>query len=1108
MNSKTLYAAILAAAIGSTAAVAQLPSPTLLKNFNTKPQGNFYSGSSSAWAQLGSKAYITFSTSEHGNELWTYDALVGPASLAFMTENLFQGDSDYVGNARSQIAYAGKVYFTAWTVDLGRELYATDGTVAGTYLVKDIMPGNPEGGPFTTGPVGFTVFGGQLFFTAEDGVNGRQLWKTDGTTAGTVVVDALAPNISAYPEFVSTPAALFYASNGNLFYLTLSPDTITDVDSVNYGNVQYPASVGTTLYFQAAATDPLDTIGVELYKSDGVTISLCKDIMSTAGESSYPSYLTEFNGKLYFAAAYAVAYHNTWGFQTRDTELYEYDPLTDTLTGSNLNTTPGSTSYTPVLTGSSYPGNFLENNNYLFFTADPGGYNTELWTLGTTGIASAAMLDPAGGGEGIRVGGGASPNYLTVANSTKIVFAANDGVNGTEVWESDGTTAGTILGGDWRPGSGSTSPKFFPAMGAGLVLFRGNNNNGWGTELHSYQANTTPGSAGVLTAVADVNPQGGRDGNGGFYNAEGVVDAGYGVGLFSAYVYEDDGVNPVVELGAELWRTDGTTANTILVKDIRTGSNSSNLREFCQAGTLMYFQASDGTVGSELYFANGVPEGQPGHSFGLAADIKPGGAWDSGSPQYITYAGSNKIVFKAVDGTLGTGYTAGLFWAAGASYGPIYHYETIGGISTAVPCYGPEQLRYHNGLVYFGAANDDTNNPNCDLFTTNGSVATKRTDMAWQGRPAVVHFDDANQQIYILGYYRDTLGANAPIDTAFGHQLYVIDSAFTGPLVRLTNEATTSEYGDPIGAGASYFADLNGTLFFRGDSVAYGGELWTTDGTAAGTQVFMDINPGVGSSGFGAPYVIDAGMVFSATNGVNGEEMWLSDGTVGGTAMIADTITGPYPIGDGAPSWVTPVGSRRVAYRYGRYTDYGSELWTCDGTAPIRISDINANNGDSELYSWTIQNGLITFEANDWLIGQEAYTQNFGASTKSFGITSAPPSHTQHATISCNDPVLGSPFQIKGKGALASSTCGLAVSFLSGEIVFQGLSIYVNVATFQIAGFTTADANGNFAFPATTYPNNANYHGADLVYQAASLNPLGLFKSRLTNALYMNVDAF
>src|SRR5262249_60144077 len=70
----------------------------------------------------------------------------------------------------------------------GRELWKSDGTAAGTVLVKDIRPGPDYGYPENLTGVGRT-----LFFTANDGVNGQELWKSDGTEAGTVLVKDINP---------------------------------------------------------------------------------------------------------------------------------------------------------------------------------------------------------------------------------------------------------------------------------------------------------------------------------------------------------------------------------------------------------------------------------------------------------------------------------------------------------------------------------------------------------------------------------------------------------------------------------------------------------------------------------------------------------------------------------------------------------------------------------------------------------------------------------------------------------------------------------------------------------------------------------------------------
>jgi len=65
----------------------------------------------------------------------------------------------------------GKLIFSAEDEALGFEPWITDGTAAGAFLLKDINPGNRNSFPSE-----FTLFGGRMFFTADDGVHGRELW--------------------------------------------------------------------------------------------------------------------------------------------------------------------------------------------------------------------------------------------------------------------------------------------------------------------------------------------------------------------------------------------------------------------------------------------------------------------------------------------------------------------------------------------------------------------------------------------------------------------------------------------------------------------------------------------------------------------------------------------------------------------------------------------------------------------------------------------------------------------------------------------------------------------------------------------------------------------
>ena len=91
-----------------------------------------------------------------------------------------------VSSALSQVAIGNTLYFASSDATHGTELWKTDGTVAGTVMVKDINPGVAGSNPFQ-----LTNVGGTLYFVAQDGGGGADLWKTDGTASGTVLVKNL-----------------------------------------------------------------------------------------------------------------------------------------------------------------------------------------------------------------------------------------------------------------------------------------------------------------------------------------------------------------------------------------------------------------------------------------------------------------------------------------------------------------------------------------------------------------------------------------------------------------------------------------------------------------------------------------------------------------------------------------------------------------------------------------------------------------------------------------------------------------------------------------------------------------------------------------------------
>ena len=123
-------------------------------------------------------ATVSFSSNGQGN-------LVFSRLMDINTETANAGPENLVN-------VGGTVYFRASDGASGSELWKSDGTEAGTVLLKDINPGSAS-----SGPSGFTAVGGSVFFSANDGISGVELWKSDGTPAGTVLVKDIRPGVGA-----------------------------------------------------------------------------------------------------------------------------------------------------------------------------------------------------------------------------------------------------------------------------------------------------------------------------------------------------------------------------------------------------------------------------------------------------------------------------------------------------------------------------------------------------------------------------------------------------------------------------------------------------------------------------------------------------------------------------------------------------------------------------------------------------------------------------------------------------------------------------------------------------------------------------------------------
>src|SRR5262245_24933185 len=156
------------------------------------------------------------------------DRTVLSASTAFLVDDI--NTTARSSAPQNLVNVNGTLFFSADGGPQGRELWKSDGTAAGTVLVKDIVPGGTGSNPYQ-----LTAAGGTLFFTADDGVHGRELWKSDGTAAGTVLVKDINPG--AEGSFLVNLTVV----NGTLFFgiinLASSSAAIWKVDGTEAGAV-------------------------------------------------------------------------------------------------------------------------------------------------------------------------------------------------------------------------------------------------------------------------------------------------------------------------------------------------------------------------------------------------------------------------------------------------------------------------------------------------------------------------------------------------------------------------------------------------------------------------------------------------------------------------------------------------------------------------------------------------------------------------------------------------------------------------------------------------------------------------------------------------------
>jgi ELWxxDGT repeat protein len=231
-----------------------------------------------------------------GVELWKTDGIT-----TSLVADIYPGKSGSMPD--SLTAIGSTLFFVASDESTGREIWKTDGVV--TSRVTDIYPGSfgQNSGPNPRLPLYLTKVGNTLFFTADDGTTGFELWKTDGITTNRVA-DINPGSQGSIPRALTAVGnTLYFQANDGTSGIELwktdgtTTSRVADLRPGSQGSIPKAlTAVGDTLYF--AAND--GSSGVELWKSDGTSISLVADINRL--ESSHPRDLTVVGDTLFFIA--------------------------------------------------------------------------------------------------------------------------------------------------------------------------------------------------------------------------------------------------------------------------------------------------------------------------------------------------------------------------------------------------------------------------------------------------------------------------------------------------------------------------------------------------------------------------------------------------------------------------------------------------------------------------------------------------------------------------------------------------------------------------------------------------------------------------------------
>lgn len=760
---------------------------------------------------------------------------------------------------------------------------------------------------FLFGKYQYAVLNNIAYFTADDGIHGKELWRSDGTEAGTSMVKDITVGLSS-------------------------------------SNVQRIIVSGNKIYFTVD-----DGTGAELYVSDGTNAgtSILKIFPDFPAN---PSYLTDVNGSLYFFAA-------------GSNQIWKSDgTLSGTVMVCDL--------YSEI--GAYSPSQFTNVSGRLFFVSQSFSDGDEVYTSDGTPGSTHLIKD-------INLFGGSNPSQLTAVNGL-LCFAADDGY-GRQLWVSDGTDAGTYKANNPKNIIADSWYGLTFTVKNNTVYFSGNISDNDGSHFCAYNTSST---ANEVKIVKDINP--------GFFsnnlynitNVKGTLfftifngrdqvlwkSDGTSAGTMQVkninpggrniYLYKDfENANGTLLFsfyddahGYEIWKSDGTEAGTTMIKDISPGVSDSRSDNITYIGnSISVFEASDGKHGLELWRTDGTEAGTS-----MVKNINKSVS-SSSFPSLLTQnADSSKLLFVADDLKHGKE----LRITDGTKQGTHVVRDLIEGSFGS----SPYSLVNLNNATYFLANIADTANHT----TSDLAVITKlcKTDGTLPGTKKLSL--PSLESVINQGYFMEVYWMGASSDLLY---LYIINHSSNEAELWRSDGTEAGTFALETNLDPYYATNLKtagNKLFFTNYDFTYGYELFVTNGTVAGTGIVKDIAPGFNSSNPSNFSSFNGKLYFTADVGY-GPFVWSSDGTLAGTTKVKPLIISYNPFVE-ANNKLFFAGTRTVGK--------GTELYAIDGitNTAYLVKDIYSGPGSSNTYNLAGGDTLIYFTADDGIHGTQLWKSN------------------------------------------------------------------------------------------------------------------------------------